>query len=85
MGSKAAGEASSPKGGTEILLLADSGIGVCANTLERAFDDLYHLERSILGNYLLQSSTLDPAVVSGQLSSLLRGQFKAHQSLSLSL
>ncbi|MNR37832.1 hypothetical protein D3C85_1558870 [compost metagenome] len=82
-GREAAGNAPSSMGGAELLLLAQSGIGVCANTLKLAFDDLYHLERSILANYLLQASNLEPAVVSGQLSSLLCAQFEAHRSLSL--
>ncbi|MBI6906813.1 class II aldolase/adducin family protein [Pseudomonas palleroniana] len=83
MGSGAAGKAPSSKGGAEILLLAQSGISVCANTLKDAFEDLYHLERFILANYLLQAPNLEPSVVSGQISLLLCAQFEAHLSQSL--
>ena len=76
------GEALYSKEGTKILLLAQSGIGVCANTLKYAFDDLYHLERSFLANHLLQASNVAPAVVSGQLSLLLCAQYDVDRAFS---
>jgi len=80
------GEVSAPapapasKVGAEILLLANSGVGVCGNTLEHAFDDLYHLERALLANYLSLTSDLEPARLSGELSSLLRAQYTTQKS-----
>lgn len=66
-----------PDPSVDILQLAHSGIGVCGDTLEHAFDDLYHIERASLGNYILRSSSLEPAVVSGLLSGLLCSQYEA--------